>query len=289
MTKRKLIPLLLASAMALSLAACGDKSDGKETKSETESTASQPADSSAVSQPDESSGAVSSAEERKPEEYPAAVSNAEESKAGESAPEQNVTEVPSLKELAKELFGAKEFPENNFRDTYDIEFDKMGIVSLCGVLKAEDICDPFDDLFGKYAINDIKSKGVNPEVFDLTYTYQLDEHSVSTDGGLIGLGFYCKDAEQAKDVYSCLFDDEWKHYFEEETADPNEVRNNKVTDNYALIKLSEKQYFGYYLVGNAVFVLASGGGDKDVGNQLDYKTELERLCEALNLESPTKL
>ena len=250
MTKRKLIPLLLASTMALSLAACGDKSDGKETKSETESTASQPADSSAVSQPDESFGAVS---------------NAEESKAGESAPEQNVTEVPSLKELAKELFGAEELPTEDFKSEFKKALKKDGDVSVCGVLKADSICDPFNDFLEKHR-DEIKSKGVDPEAFYI---------SVS-EGEMTAVGFYCKDTEEAKEIYSYLYDE--RSRFERDEKGPVPAVNEKTTDCYAIIKLTEQSWLGYYLVGRAVFAFGSY-----------TSAELDRLCEALNLESPTKL
>ena len=217
--------LSTALVMMFPLAACSEGSSSTAGKSSGSSTVSSAADKSS-SEAESSSGADSSE----------AVSSTAESSTAESSSEQDIAEVPSLKELAKELFGAEEFPENNFERTYkETKADVVGKVSLCGILKAKDICDPFDDLFGKYC--EIKTKGVDPEVFDLTYNIELDNgRGAYNDGKLTGLGFYCKDEKEAKEVYSCLFDDEINSIFEEESNPGEKVKFHK-TDNYLLVHI----------------------------------------------------
>ena len=209
---------------------------------------------------------------------------------------ETASENSILKKLAIEFYKAKEYPADQFAGALESASEISGRFAICGDIIVKEMFSPFNDLFS--GIDELAAKMPYAEGFIIENVYSFtndgDEYTDS-DVGLWGVGFSCKDEAEAKDVFKLSFSEVMEESLRE-SENEDEIKGNLkylIESDRVLLNLANYEYYAYYRVGKAVYVLGTYINDEadisSVKDPIDYKSELERFCKGLGVLSPTSL
>ena len=272
---KKVLAIVLAAIMVLSMASCNDSSstaDSSKKDSETQNLASSSdTDSSSKSE------TTSTAE-------------------NDAAPPESVG--TDLKEVAQSVLNAKLIdisrdPENLFRAACD---KGAGEYSIVPAIKTSKLFDPFDDLYMSSSQQAMESAKPYAQIYVYSNSYDVveeDQPTTESDGMVYALSFNCKDEDEAKQLYSLVFTEEMK---QNALTDEDKPVYDFGTD-HAIIKFKdhygENVAFCYYRAGNNVLAAAEYTVEETVFKELDpknytkqadYDGLLDKLCKAFGAE-----
>lgn len=310
MKKTKLLALLLVCAMCASGCGNGDSSSEEDASSAKESVSSTvtsvTGDASAVSNTETSAAASApdSESDSTSESDPSSdsASDSVPDSAADSSPDQKPEvggRTTKLKELALNTFGAVDLTgKKDIKAENEKMINKAGKVCYTASMKTIDHFDPFDDL--TVSIGAIAKLCENSEIFMLTRVYEIKNAGsmFDNDGFVTAIAFPCKDEATAKNLFKLMFSDDIKKQMANMTEKYGGF-NGESTDTYGIYNMNNEEFVGYYLVGDTVYCvgctdlrgdfedeLADGSKYK---SEIDYPAELEKLCNAVGVKSPTKV
>jgi len=296
---KKIIIMIIASALILSMAGCENSSSVAETSSQGDNSSSL-SDSSKT-------GGDSSQEKTTTTTTTAtttsATSQTTKSTAATTAPQPLPATAKDLVKITKELYGSEEIvaESKDMDDAFEKYFtSNEGKHSASGRLKTIDIFSPFDDQLSHIDYisiakdtasifmigNSVRFKDDDPE--------NKNETDIDMDGAVMAIVFNCADAAEAKKVYGCVMNEDLEKDLE--GAKKEGMLVEKTADHVMVATPGREMYMCYYLSGSDVIVLAMYDmglqGQTPVGpytKQYDYKTELDKLAKALGVKLPSTL
>ena len=296
---KKIITMIIASALILSMAGCENSSSVAETSSQVDSSSSL-SDSSKT-------GGDSSQEKTTTTTTTAtttsATSQTTKSTAATTAPQPLPATAKDLVKITKELYGSEEIvaESKDMDDAFEKYFtSNEGKHSASGRLKTIDIFSPFDDQLSHIDYisiakdtasifmigNSVRFKDDDPE--------NKNETDIDMDGAVMAIVFNCADAAEAKKVYGCVMNEDFVKDLDGAAKEGLIVE--KAADHVIATIPNREMYMCYYRSGSDVIVLSMSDigveGQTPVGTytkQYDYKTELDKLAKALGVKLPSTL
>ena len=296
---KKIITMIIASALILSMAGCENSSSVAETSSQGDNSSSL-SDSSKT-------GGDSSQEKTTTTTTAAtttsATSQTTKSTAATTAPQPLPATAKDLIKITKELYGSEEIvaESKDMDDAFERYFtSNEGKHSASGRLKTIDIFSPFDDQLSHIDYisiakdtasifmigNSVRFKDDDPE--------NKNETDIDMDGAVMAIVFNCADAAEAKKVYGCVMNEDFEKDLE--GAKKEGMLVEKTADHVMAATPGREMYMCYYLSGSDVIVLAMYDmglqGQTPVGpytKQYDYKAEADKLAKALGVKLPSTL
>ena len=296
---KKIITMIIASALILSMAGCENSSSVAETSSQGDNSSSL-SDSSKT-------GGDSSQEKTTTTTTTAtttsATSQTTKSTAATTAPQPLPATAKDLVKITKELYGSEEIvaESKDMDDAFEKYFtSNEGKHSASGRLKTIDIFSPFDDQLSHIDYISIAKDTASIFMIGNSVRFKDDdpddknETDIDMDGAVMAIVFNCADAAEAKKVYGCVMNEEIKKDLE--GAKKEGMLVEKTADHVMAATPGREMYMCYYLSGSDVIVLAMYDmglqGQTPVGpytKQYDYKTELDKLAKALGVKLPSTL
>ncbi len=296
---KKIITMIIASALILSMAGCENSSSAAETSSQGDSSSSL-SDSSKT-------GGDSSQEKTTTTTTTAtttsATSQTTKSTAATTAPQPLPATAKDLVKITKELYGSEEIvaESKDMDDAFEKYFtSNEGKHSASGRLKTIDIFSPFDDQLSHIDYisiakdtasifmigNSVRFKDDDPE--------DKNETDIDMDGAVMAIVFNCADASEAEKVYGCVMNEDFVKDLDGAAKEGLIVE--KAADHVIATIPNREMYMCYYRSGSDVIVLSMSDigveGQTPVGpytKQYDYKTELDKLAKALGVKLPSTL
>ena len=296
---KKIITMIIASALILSMAGCENSSSAAETSSQGDSSSSL-SDSSKT-------GGDSSQEKTTTTTTTAtttsATSQTTKSTAATTAPQPLPATAKDLVKITKELYGSEEIvaESKDMDDAFEKYFtSNEGKHSASGRLKTIDIFSPFDDQLSHIDYisiakdtasifmigNSVRFKDDDPE--------DKNETDIDMDGAVMAIVFNCADASEAEKVYGCVMNEDFVKDLDGAAKEGLIVE--KAADHVIATIPNREMYMCYYRSGSDVIVLSMSDigveGQTPVGTytkQYDYKTELDKLAKALGVKLPSTL
>ena len=296
---KKIITMIIASALILSMAGCENSSSVAETSSQGDNSSSL-SDSSKT-------GGDSSQEKTTTTTTTAdtttTTSQTTKSTAATTAPQPLPATAKDLVKITKELYGSEEIvaESKDMDDAFEKYFtSNEGKHSASGRLKTIDIFSPFDDQLSHIDYisiakdtasifmigNSVRFKDDDPE--------NKNETDIDMDGAVMAIVFNCADAAEAKKVYGCVMNEDLEKDLE--GAKKEGMLVEKTADHVMAATPGREMYMCYYLSGSDVIVLAMYDmglqGQTPVGpytKQYDYKAEADKLAKALGVKLPSTL
>ena len=296
---KKIITMIIASALILSMAGCENSSSAAETSSQGDNSSSL-SDSSKT-------GGDSSQEKTTTTTTTAtttsATSQTTKSTAATTAPQPLPATAKDLVKITKELYGSEEIvaESKDMDDAFEKYFtSNEGKHSASGRLKTIDIFSPFDDQLSHIDYisiakdtasifmigNSVRFKDDDPE--------NKNETDIDMDGAVMAIVFNCADAAEAKKVYGCVMNEDFVKDLDGAAKEGLIVE--KAADHVIATIPNREMYMCYYRSGSDVIVLSMSDigveGQTPVGTytkQYDYKTELDKLAKALGVKLPSTL
>ncbi len=296
---KKIITMIIASALILSMAGCENSSSVAETSSQGDNSSSL-SDSSKT-------GGDSSQEKTTTTTTTAtttsATSQTTKSTAATTAPQPLPATAKDLVKITKELYGSEEIvaESKDMDDAFEKYFtSNEGKHSASGRLKTIDIFSPFDDQLSHIDYISIAKDTASIFMIGNSVRFKDDdpddknETDIDMDGAVMAIVFNCADAAEAKKVYGCVMNEDLEKDLE--GAKKEGMLVEKTADHVMAATPGREMYMCYYLSGSDVIVLAMYDmglqGQTPVGpytKQYDYKTELDKLAKALGVKLPSTL
>ena len=297
---KKIITMIIASALILSMAGCENSSSAAETSSQGDNSSSL-SDSSKT-------GGDSSQEKTTTTTTTAtttsATSQTTKSTAATTAPQPLPATAKDLVKITKELYGSEEIvaESKDMDDAFERYFtSNEGKHSASGRLKTIDIFSPFDDLLTH--IDYISLAKDSASIFMIGNSVRFkntgsdaakEETVIDMDGAVMAIVFNCADASEAEKVYGCVMNEDFEKDLE--GAKKEGMLVEKTADHVMAATPGREMYMCYYLSGSDVIVLAMYDmglqGQTPVGpytKQYDYKAEADKLAKALGVKLPSTL
>ena len=296
---KKIIAMIIASALILSMAGCENSSSAAETSSQGDSSSSL-SDSSKT-------GGDSSQEKTTTTTTAAtttsATSQTTKSTAATTAPQPLPATAKDLVKITKELYGSEEIvaESKDMDDAFEKYFtSNEGKHSASGRLKTIDIFSPFDDQLSHIDYISIAKDTASIFMIGNSVRFKDDdsenknETDIDMDGAVMAIVFNCADAAEAKKVYGCVMNEDFEKDLE--GAKKEGMLVEKTADHVMAATPGREMYMCYYLSGSDVIVLAMYDmglqGQTPVGpytKQYDYKAEADKLAKALGVKLPSTL
>ena len=296
---KKIITMIIASALILSMAGCENSSSAAETSSQGDSSSSL-SDSSKT-------GGDSSQEKTTTTTTAAtttsATSQTTKSTAATTAPQPLPATAKDLVKITKELYGSEEIvaESKDMDDAFEKYFtSNEGKHSASGRLKTIDIFSPFDDQLSHIDYISIAKDTASIFMIGNSVRFKDDdpddknETDIDMDGAVMAIVFNCADAAEAKKVYGCVMNEDFEKDLE--GAKKEGMLVEKTADHVMAATPGREMYMCYYLSGSDVIVLAMYDmglqGATPVGpytKQYDYKAEADKLAKALGVKLPSTL
>ena len=292
---KKIITMIIASALILSMAGCENSSSAAETSSQGDSSSSL-SDSSKT-------GGDSSQEKTTTTTTAETTTTAQSTSSSSADPAVLPAGAKDLVKITKELYGSEEIvaESKDMDDAFERYFtSNEGKHSASGRLKTIDIFSPFDDQLSHIDYisiakdtasifmigNSVRFKDDDPE--------NKNETDIDMDGAVMAIVFNCADAAEAKKVYGCVMNEDFEKDLE--GAKKEGMLVEKTADHVMAATPGREMYMCYYLSGSDVIVLAMYDmglqGQTPVGpytKQYDYKAEADKLAKALGVKLPSTL
>lgn len=292
---KKIITMIIASALILSMAGCENSSSAAETSSQGDSSSSL-SDSSKT-------GGDSSQEKTTTTTTAETTTTAQSTSSSSADPAVLPAGAKDLVKITKELYGSEEIvaESKDMDDAFEKYFtSNEGKHSASGRLKTIDIFSPFDDQLSHIDYisiakdtasifmigNSVRFKDDDPE--------NKNETDIDMDGAVMAIVFNCADAAEAKKVYGCVMNEDFEKDLE--GAKKEGMLVEKTADHVMAATPGREMYMCYYLSGSDVIVLAMYDmglqGQTPVGpytKQYDYKAEADKLAKALGVKLPSTL
>ena len=296
---KKIITMIIASALILSMAGCENSSSVAETSSQGDNSSSL-SDSSKT-------GGDSSQEKTTTTTTAAtttsATSQTTKSTAATTAPQPLPATAKDLVKITKELYGSEEIvaESKDMDDAFEKYFtSNEGKHSASGRLKTIDIFSPFDDQLSHIDYISIAKDTASIFMIGNSVRFKDDdpddknETDIDMDGAVMAIVFNCADAAEAKKVYGCVMNEDLEKDLE--GAKKEGMLVEKTADHVMAATPGREMYMCYYLSGSDVIVLAMYDmglqGQTPVGpytKQYDYKAEADKLAKALGVKLPSTL
>ena len=292
---KKIITMIIASALILSMAGCENSSSVADTSSQGDSSSSL-SDSSKT-------GGDSSQEKTTTTTTAETTTTAQSTSSSSADPAVLPAGAKDLVKITKELYGSEEIvaESKDMDDAFEKYFtSNEGKHSASGRLKTIDIFSPFDDHLSHIDYisiakdtasifmigNSVRFKDDDPE--------NKNETDIDMDGAVMAIVFNCADAAEAKKVYGCVMNEDLEKDLE--GAKKEGMLVEKTADHVMAATPGREMYMCYYLSGSDVIVLAMYDmglqGETPVGpytKQYDYKAEADKLAKALGVKLPSTL
>ncbi len=292
---KKIITMIIASALILSMAGCENSSSVADTSSQGDSSSSL-SDSSKT-------GGDSSQEKTTTTTTAETTTTAQSTSSSSADPAVLPAGAKDLVKITKELYGSEEIvaESKDMDDAFEKYFtSNEGKHSASGRLKTIDIFSPFDDQLSHIDYisiakdtasifmigNSVRFKDDDPE--------NKNETDIDMDGAVMAIVFNCDDASQAEKVYGCVMNEDLEKDLE--GAKKEGMLVEKTADHVMAATPGREMYMCYYLSGSDVIVLAMYDmglqGQTPVGpytKQYDYKAEADKLAKALGVKLPSTL
>ncbi len=292
---KKIITMIIASALILSMAGCENSSSVADTSSQGDSSSSL-SDSSKT-------GGDSSQEKTTTTTTAETTTTAQSTSSSSADPAVLPAGAKDLVKITKELYGSEEIvaESKDMDDAFEKYFtSNEGKHSASGRLKTIDIFSPFDDQLSHIDYisiakdtasifmigNSVRFKDDDPE--------NKNETDIDMDGAVMAIVFNCADAAEAKKVYGCVMNEDLEKDLE--GAKKEGMLVEKTADHVMAATPGREMYMCYYLSGSDVIVLAMYDmglqGETPVGpytKQYDYKAEADKLAKALGVKLPSTL
>lgn len=292
---KKIITMIIASALILSMAGCENSSSAAETSSQGDNSSSL-SDSSKT-------GGDSSQEKTTTTTTAETTTTAQSTSSSSADPAVLPAGAKDLVKITKELYGSEEIvaESKDMDDAFEKYFtSNEGKHSASGRLKTIDIFSPFDDQLSHIDYisiakdtasifmigNSVRFKDDDPE--------NKNETDIDMDGAVMAIVFNCADAAEAKKVYKAVMNQDLEKDLE--GAKKEGMLVEKTADHVMAATPGREMYMCYYLSGSDVIVLAMYDmglqGQTPVGpytKQYDYKAEADKLAKALGVKLPSTL
>lgn len=292
---KKIITMIIASALILSMAGCENSSSVAETSSQGDNSSSL-SDSSKT-------GGDSSQEKTTTTTTAETTTTAQSTSSSSADPAVLPAGAKDLVKITKELYGSEEIvaESKDMDDAFEKYFtSNEGKHSASGRLKTIDIFSPFDDQLSHIDFisiakdtasifmigNSVRFKDDDPE--------NKNETDIDMDGAVMAIVFNCDDASQAEKVYKAVMNQDLEKDLE--GAKKEGMLVEKTADHVMAATPGREMYMCYYLSGSDVIVLAMYDmglqGATPVGpytKQYDYKAEADKLAKALGVKLPSTL
>ncbi len=292
---KKIITMIIASALILSMAGCENSSSVADTSSQGDNSSSL-SDSSKT-------GGDSSQEKTTTTTTAETTTTAQSTSSSSADPAVLPAGAKDLVKITKELYGSEEIvaESKDMDDAFEKYFtSNEGKHSASGRLKTIDIFSPFDDQLSHIDLisiakdtasifmigNSVRFKDDDPE--------DKNETDIDMDGAVMAIVFNCDDASQAEKVYKAVMNQDLEKDLE--GAKKEGMLVEKTADHVMAATPGREMYMCYYLSGSDVIVLAMYDtglqGETPVGpytKQYDYKAEADKLAKALGVKLPSTL
>ncbi|MBP3792462.1 MAG: hypothetical protein ILA24_00295 [Ruminococcus sp.] len=292
---KKIITMIIASALILSMAGCENSSSVADTSSQGDNSSSL-SDSSKT-------GGDSSQEKTTTTTTAETTTTAQSTSSSSADPAVLPAGAKDLVKITKELYGSEEIvaESKDMDDAFEKYFtSNEGKHSASGRLKTIDIFSPFDDQLSHIDLisiakdtasifmigNSVRFKDVDPD--------DKNETDIDMDGAVMAIVFNCDDASQAEKVYKAVMNQDLENDLE--GAKKEGMIVEKTADHVMVATPGREMYMCYYLSGSDVIVLAMYDtglqGETPVGpytKQYDYKAEADKLAKALGVKLPSTL
>ena len=298
---KKLLSMILAAALVMSMAGCDNSSSGSDTSSSGDNSSS--LSESSMPDTDTSSRAQTTTTTSAATTTSTTSSTSTYSTAATAAPAPLPATAKDLVKITKELYGSEEIvaESKDMDDAFEKYFtSNEGKHSASGRLKTIDIFSPFDDQLSHIDLisiakdtasifmigNSVRFKDDDPE--------DKNETDIDMDGAVMAIVFNCDDASQAEKVYKAVMNQDLENDLE--GAKKEGMLVEKTADHVMVATPGREMYMCYYLSGSDVIVLAMYDtglqGETPVGpytKQYDYKAEADKLAKALGVKLPSTL
>ena len=292
---KKIITMIIASALILSMAGCENSSSAAETSSQGDSSSSL-SDSSKT-------GGDSSQEKTTTTTTAETTTTAQSTSSSSADPAVLPAGAKDLVKITKELYGSEEIvaESKDMDDAFERYFtSNEGKHSASGRLKTIDIFSPFDDQLSHIDYISIAKDTASIFMIGNSVRFKDDdsddknETDIDMDGAVMAIVFNCADAAEAKKVYGCVMNEDLEKDLE--GAKKEGMLVEKTADHVMAATPGREMYMCYYLSGSDVIVLAMYDmglqGQTPVGpytKQYDYKAEADKLAKALGVKLPSTL
>lgn len=292
---KKIITMIIASALILSMAGCENSSSVAETSSQGDSSSSL-SDSSKT-------GGDSSQEKTTTTTTAETTTTAQSTSSSSADPAVLPAGAKDLVKITKELYGSEEIvaESKDMDDAFERYFtSNEGKHSASGRLKTIDIFSPFDDQLSHIDYISIAKDTASIFMIGNSVRFKDDdpddknETDIDMDGAVMAIVFNCDDASQAEKVYKAVMNQDLEKDLE--GAKKEGMIVEKTADHVMVATPGREMYMCYYLSGSDVIVLAMYDmglqGETPVGpytKQYDYKAEADKLAKALGVKLPSTL
>ncbi len=292
---KKIITMIIASALILSMAGCENSSSVADTSSQGDSSSSL-SDSSKT-------GGDSSQEKTTTTTTAETTTTAQSTSSSSADPAVLPAGAKDLVKITKELYGSEEIvaESKDMDDAFEKYFtSNEGKHSASGRLKTIDIFSPFDDQLSHIDYISIAKDTASIFMIGNSVRFKDDdqekknETDIDMDGAVMAIVFNCADAAEAKKVYGCVMNEDLEKDLE--GAKKEGMLVEKTADHVMAATPGREMYMCYYLSGSDVIVLAMYDmglqGETPVGpytKQYDYKAEADKLAKALGVKLPSTL
>ncbi len=292
---KKIITMIIASALILSMAGCENSSSAAETSSQGDNSSSL-SDSSKT-------GGDSSQEKTTTTTTAETTTTAQSTSSSSADPAVLPAGAKDLVKITKELYGSEEIvaESKDMDDAFERYFtSNEGKHSASGRLKTIDIFSPFDDQLSHIDYISIAKDTASIFMIGNSVRFKDDdpddknETDIDMDGAVMAIVFNCADAAEAKKVYGCVMNEDFEKDLE--GAKKEGMLVEKTADHVMAATPGREMYMCYYLSGSDVIVLAMYDmglqGATPVGpytKQYDYKAEADKLAKALGVKLPSTL
>ena len=299
---KKLLSMILAAALVMSMAGCDNSSSGSDTSSSGDNSSS--LSESSMPDTDTSSRAQTTTTTSAATTTSTTTSQTTKSTAATAAPAPLPATAKDLIKITKELYGTQEIvaESKNMDDAFESYFTSAeGKHSASGRLKTIDIFSPFDDQLSH--IDYISLAKDSASIFMIGNSVRFkntgsdaakEETVIDMDGAVMAIVFNCADASEAEKVYGCVMNEDFEKDLE--GAKKEGMLVEKTADHVMAATPGREMYMCYYLSGSDVIVLAMYDmglqGATPVGpytKQYDYKAEADKLAKALGVKLPSTL
>ncbi|MBQ4247807.1 MAG: hypothetical protein II703_04365 [Ruminococcus sp.] len=299
---KKLLSMILAAALVMSMAGCDNSFSGSDTSSSGDNSSS--LSESSMPDTDTSSRAQTTTTTSAATTTSTTTSQTTKSTAATAAPAPLPATAKDLIKITKELYGTQEIvaESKNMDDAFESYFTSAeGKHSASGRLKTIDIFSPFDDLLTH--IDYISLAKDSASIFMIGNSVRFkntgsdaakEETVIDMDGAVMAIVFNCDDASQAEKVYKAVMNQDLENDLE--GAKKEGMIVEKTADHVMVATPGREMYMCYYLSGSDVIVLAMYDmglqGQTPVGpytKQYDYKAEADKLAKALGVKLPSTL
>lgn len=205
---------------------------------------------------------------------------------------------PELIKLAQDRYNAKLIEGDDLKTLFAAEYTKEGTGAYCAGIKTVEVFDPFDDMLKNViSLADVKR---HAQIMMLTQFIETKD-GMRADGLLMAIGFGCADEDEAKNVFTYVFNEDMQGFLDEENyEDPDFLKYEIAEDgNSVLMSFGDEDYmsyYGYYRVGSNIYVIGvydTRFTDTPVNGEYkqeyDYVKEMGDICEKFGVESPDTL